>query len=193
MAQRMKIGCALLGIIFVFGMMVLPAGAPADIKYIDLTNPFLRKIPIAVPQFRALTPVPAESALTTSIADQVANMLDFTGYFKILDRSSFLFDPQKNGITREALNFSNWTAVGSELLITGGIRVQSGQLALEMRLFDTFKGTLLVGKRYLGAVGEQRTMVRRFCSEVIRALTGHPGMFDSRLAFVYNGSGHKEI
>lgn len=193
MVQRMKVRCALLGILLVFIMMALPSGSPADIKYIDLTNPFLRKIPIAVPQFRAMTPVAAESALTTSIADQVANMLDFTGYFKILDRSSFLYDPQKNGITREELNFSNWTAVGSELLITGGIKVQSGQLALELRLFDTFKGTLLIGKRYLGAVGEQRAMVRRFCSEVIQKLTGRPGMFFSRLAFVSNGSGHKEI
>ncbi|RJQ70950.1 MAG: Tol-Pal system beta propeller repeat protein TolB [Desulfobacteraceae bacterium] len=184
----------LIGLMVVVGILLLaPAGALAQIKYIDLTNPFLRKIPIAIPQFRAMTPGDGESALVVNIADQVANMLDYTGYFKILDRGSFLYEPQTSGITLEELKFANWTAVGSELLVTGGVKLQGDELALEMRLFDTFKATLLVGKRYIGKPGDQRAMVRRFCSEVIQMLTGHPGMFDSRLAFVSNGTGNKEI
>lgn len=193
MVQHTRAACALLGILIAIGILLSPANAPADIQYIDLTNPFLRKIPIAIPQFRASTPAPAESQLVASISDRVSDMLEFTGYFKILDRASFLYDPKKNGITREKINFPNWTTIGSELLITGSVTVTAGEMALELRLFDTFKGTLLVGKRYLGAVGDQRAMARRFCSEVIQILTGHPGMFDSRLAFVSTGTGHKEI
>lgn len=171
----------------------LPALCGADIKYIDLTNPFLRKVPMAVPVFKALTPSEAETPLTGAVADQVAEMLDFTGFFKLLDRGSFLYDPRTGGITQTDLNFGNWTTVGAELLITGGVQVQSGQLALEMRLFDTFKGRLVVGKRYNGRIEDQRDMVKRFCSEVVRALTGNPGIYNSRLAFVSRLNGNKEI
>ena len=177
--------------------LILPACWPdrslAEIKYIDLTNPFLRKIPMAVPVFSAMPAAQADDKLTTDIADKVASMLEYTGYFKMLDRASFLYDPKKGEITETRINFQNWTAVGAELLITGGVQRTADELVLELRLFDTFKTSLVVGKRYRGRTEDLRDMVRRFCTEVIRALTGNQGVFYSRIAFVSNGTGHKEI
>jgi TolB protein len=66
-------------------------------------------------------------------------------------------------------------------------------LELELRLFDTFKGQVLVGKRYKGWMEDQEKIIRRFCSEVIQYLTGSPGIFNSKIAFVSTGSGNKEI
>lgn len=163
------------------------------IKYIDLTTPFLRKIPLAIPELKAMTPIAEEKGLTLPVADQMSGMLDFTGYFKLLDRTGFLFDPQTSGITETQVNYGNWTTVGAELLITGGVQLQGGELILELRLFDTIKGSLLIGKRYKGAVADQRAMVKRFCAEVMKLLTGSAGVFDTQFAFVSNGSGFKEI
>jgi TolB protein len=120
-------------------------------------------------------------------------MLEFTGYFEILDRGAFLYDPKSGNITGNSINFQNWTTVGAELLITGGVQMQSNELVMELRLFDTFKASLVIGKRYRGRIEDQRDMIRRFCSEVIQALTGNPGIFNSQIAFVSNGSGNKEI
>ncbi|MBR9979968.1 MAG: Tol-Pal system beta propeller repeat protein TolB [Desulfatitalea sp.] len=179
--------------IILISFFALPTSGWGDIKYIDLTNPFLRKIPIAVPVFKALTPSDTESALTEAIADQVSDLLIFTGYFKPLDRIGFLYDPRTGGITQGELKFGNWTTVGAELLVTGGVTVQGDELVLEMRLFDTFRASMMVGKRYRGVVGDQRKMVRRFCAEVLQVLTGRPGMFDSQIAFVSKVDGNKEI
>lgn len=181
------------GLFFVLFFLGVPLSARAEIKFFDLTNPFLRKIPMAVPVFKAMTPLPAENELVNHTSDQLADMLAFSGYFKILDRASFLYDPQKSGITNSELKFANWTTIGAELLITGGVQMQSDELVLELRLFDTVKGKMLVGKRYRGGKADQKAMVKRFCSEVMEALTGNPGMYFSRLAFVSNHSGHKEI
>ena len=174
-------------------LFLTPQDVMADIKYFDLTNPFLRKIPMAIPQFQSLSADLSEKGQVVAFADEMQAMLDFSGYFKMLDRGSFLHDPQKSGITKATLNFQNWTAIGAELLITGGLRIEGTSMAVELRLFDTFKSKLLVGKRYRGTLGDRRTVVKRFCSEVLLALTGHAGFFDSRLAFVSNGTGHKEI
>lgn len=171
----------------------LPSGSRAEIQYIDLTNPFLRKIPMAVPVFKAMTPSASETELAASIADQISDMLEFASYFKMLDRGSFLYDPKISGIKLSELNFANWTTVGAEMLITGGVQVQGNQLILELRLFDTIKAAMILGKRYRADIEDQRLMVRRFCSEVIMKLTGNAGVFDSRFAFVSTGSGHKEV
>lgn len=36
-------------------------------------------------------------------------------------------------------------------------------------------------------------MIRRFCNDIIRRLTGHEGIFDTQIAFVSTTQGHKEI
>ena len=181
-------------ILMVLGtLLLLPARGGAEIKYFDLTNPFLRKIPMALPVFRAMTPNAEERSQVIPFADKLQEMLEFSGYFKMLDRGSFLYDPQASGITEKNLNFANWTTVGAELLITGGLQMQGGKMVVELRLFDTIKAKLLVGKRYRGTVEDQRAIIKRFSTEVLLALTGNPGCFDSRLAFVSNGSGHKEL
>ncbi len=174
-------------------LFLAPQVVNADLKYIDLTNPFLRKLPMAIPVFQAMTKHPNEMSQTVPFSNELLEMLDFSGYFKMLDRVSYLHDPQASGITQATINFQNWTTVGAELLITGGLRMEGGQLVSELRLFDTFKSKLLVGKRYRGRVEDRREVVKRFCAEVLQVLTGQPGFFNSQMAFVSNGTGNKEI
>jgi TolB protein len=165
----------------------------ADIKYFDLTKPYLRKVPMAIPVFQSLSTGVSQSGHNLAFSNDIIEMLDFSGYFKMLDPGSYLHDPQKSGIKKNSINFKNWTAIGAELLITGGLKVEGDNMAVELRLFDTFKSKLLIGKRYRGAVKDRRAVLKRFCSEVMLALTGRSGFFDSRMAFVSTGTGHKEI
>jgi TolB protein len=161
--------------------------------YIDISNPFLRKIPLAIPLFKNETGTAEEARLSESSSDLLSAGLEFTGYFKILDRQAFLFDPQSDGILTPQINFANWTVIGAELLITGLYEENNGKIAMELRLFDTFKGRRILGKKYSGQRADQRRIINRFCSEVIQYLTGSRGVFASKIAFVSTGSGNKEI
>ena len=161
--------------------------------YIDISNPFLRKIPLAIPLFKNETGTTKEARLSKASAELLADSLEFTGYFKILDRQAFLFDPQSDGILTPQINFSNWTVVGAELLITGLFKENNGNIAMELRLFDTFKGQRILGKKYSGKTVDQRRIIHRFCSEVMQYLNGSKGVFASKIAFVSTGSGNKEI
>ena len=161
--------------------------------YIDISNPFLRKIPLAIPLFKNENGIGEEKRLSNSSADLLASSLEFTGYFKLLDRGAFLFDPQKDGVLTPQINFANWTVIGAELLITGLFKEVDGNITMELRLFDTFKARRIIGKKYTGKKADQRRMIHRFCSEVIKYLTGHRGVFGSKIAFVSTGSGNKEI
>ncbi len=181
-----------------FGLMVImsfwavPGVARAGYDYVDISQPFLRKIPIAVPLFKKVSSGHEADQLSKSASDLLAETLEFTGYFKFIDREAFLVNPQTDAAFAN-VNFHDWTSIGAELLVTGGVLVQDNLVEIELRLYDTFKEKLLVGKRYKGNIADERKIIRRFCSEVIYTLTGDRGIFDTEIAFVSTGSGNKEI
>ncbi len=165
--------------------------APYDT--IQVSNPFLNKTPIALPAFKALTGSPAEMKIGADARDILESGLAFTGYLKPVNPNAFLADPSKTGIQMSQIKFSDWTGIGAELLVTGGIEEKDGQVKLEMRLFDTFNTQLLKGKVYTGPPDQVRRMIHLFCAEVSHALTGSWGVFASKLAFVSTVDGNKEI
>ncbi len=190
MNRRIKLYIFIIGVILItFG----PATCWAEYDVIDITKPFLRKIPLAVPLFKNVGETAEEKQLSETAAGFLSDTLEFTGYFKILDRGSFLFDPERSGVTMSTMNFQNWTVVGAELLVTGFYEAKDDRISVELRLFDTFKARRVIGKKYTGSKTNQRSIILRFCGDVINYLTGNRGIFGSKIAFVSNGSGNKEI
>lgn len=173
-------------------ILTIPGVSLAGYDYIDITQPYLRKLPIAVPFFKKISTGDDATQLSRTLSDLLADTLDFTGYFKIMNREAFLVNPQTDAGFASVI-FHDWTSIGAELLVTGGVLVKDNLLEIELRLYDTFKEKLLVGKSYKGGISDQRRIIRRFCSDVIYSLTGDRGIFDTEIAFVSTSSGTKEI
>lgn len=174
-------------------LLILPrAGWPAY-EYIDINNPFLRKIPIAIPEFVNLPDSAAPAGTTVEPTEILTQAIVFTRFFKIIDREAYLIDPQKPALGPDQIAFNNWTTIGAELLITGGIKIRGDLVDIELRMFDTVNAKQLIGKYYHGKISDQRRIILRFCSEIIKHLTGSRGVFNSKIAFVSNGTGNKEI
>ena len=190
MKRGLRLYIYIIGVIFI---TLGPAIGRAEYDVIDITKPFLRKIPLAIPLFKNANGSGEEKSQSEKAADFLSDVLDFTGYFKILDREAFLFDPERNDVTLANLNFQNWTVVGAELLITGYYELGNDKVSIELRLFDTFRARRVLGKKYSGSLSNQREIILRFCSDVINYLTGSQGVFGSKIAFVSNGTGNKEI
>ena len=118
--------CLIILIVILFaititGPVVSLAQSDADqYEYIDISNPFLRKIPLAIPLFKNVTGSGEEERLSTASADLLSSSLEFTGYFKTLDRGAFLFDPAKAmlllvGVADAFVDFrSRWSKVGPD-------------------------------------------------------------------------------
>lgn len=181
-----------LPVIIALLLSVAPSPAAARV-YIDINAPYLRKIPTAIPLIKDLGLDNRHKGLIKELADLIGNTIAFTGFFKLLDPGSFLEDPQKTGLTRDLIKFENWTAIGAELLINGGISYKDGILKIELRLFDTFGRRLIIGKRYAGHIEDRRKIIRRFCDEITYHLTGAKGFFNTQIAFVSTTTGNKEI
>ncbi len=181
-------------IVGLFIILVACSNRPCQARvYIDINAPYLRKIPTAIPIFKDMSEGQPHGQLAKMLSDLLTESMKFTGFFKMLDRESFLEDPQEAGLMQHTTNFKNWTDVGAELLIKGGFKYTGDLLEVELRLFDTFGGRLIIGKRYTGQQGDHRRIIHRFCDEIILRLTGHRGIFSSQIAFVSTATGTKEI
>jgi TolB protein len=191
--RRWRRGFLVLGSLLALAVAVCPSASAADYGYIDLTNPYLRKIPLAIPDFKSVSGDPATVELAREGARLASQTLDFTGYFSIINPGAFLVDPKTMGVTETDVDFKAWTGIGSELLITGLASLSGGVVDLELRLFDTVKQERLLGKRYTARQADLPRLIRRFCSEVLMLLTGNPGPFESQIVFVSGGNGQKEI
>lgn len=159
--------------------------APASAKvYIDIDSPTIQKFPIAVTDFHNLGGAPAKGEdYSKRFSGELNRVLNITGYFIILDKRAFLEDPRSAGITADKIRFTDWTAIGAESLVKGGFFNSGASLKSQFRLFDCVSGKLLVGKEYNGSAKDWKEMAHKFAGEVVLAMTGEKGIFDTKIAF----------
>jgi TolB protein len=154
-----------------------------------------QKFPIAVSPLRNLGANTADPArLSTGIADAMVHDLELSGWFRVLDRSAYIENAQKSGITLGTFDFKDWSTIGAEGLVKGGFTVQGDEITVELRLFDVYQNKERIGKRYSGRARDFRRIAHKFVDEIINQFTGVPGVFNTRIVYVSNSGGRfKEI
>jgi TolB protein len=160
--------------------------------YIDINAPSLQKLKIAIPDFIDLSQEPNHPELKAALPGVISSDLDFSGYFEPMDKTAFL-DANNPSLTAEGIRFRDWSVIGADLLLKGSYTCIGQSVELEARLFDVFRGQQILGKRILGRVDEYRQLMHRIGNDIIYLLTGQKGMFLSKVAFVGNATGYKEI
>lgn len=160
--------------------------------YIDINAPSVQKFNIAIPDFKNLSKNNKHPELSTKLPGVISNDLDLSGYFNPMDKEAFL-EENDVSLTLENIRFKDWSVIGAELLLKGSYACIGRSLEVEIRLFDVFWGRQILGKRFLGDISHYRHLMHRIGNEIIQKLTGHPGIFLTKLAFAGNASGHKEI
>ena len=160
--------------------------------YIDIDSPTFRQFPIAVRDFPLKDTKQAKKAdLGITLPDQIKKYLEMTGLFNPLDKRSFL--ESGSGSPAEPIRFSDWAAIGADYLLTGAITVSPPEVACEVRLSDVVRGNTLLHKRYLSPGADLRALARAVTSDILLALTGDEGDFNTRIAFVAKNGSEADI
>jgi len=145
----------------------------------------------------------ADAAKSAEITSAIEKVLDITGYFRILDKRSFLEKPE---VAFNKVNFKAWLDVGANGLVKGTLKGKD-DIELELAFFDVAKGKELVKKKYTSKAALAKKSAYLFVAEVIKFLTGEEMNFMfSKIAFVekagekyslivtnFDGSGRKEL
>jgi len=84
-----------------------------------------------------------------------------------------------------APSFAKWRSAGAKGLVTGFVQSRSdGRLTFGCYVYDVEKGRELGRKGFVVAAGEWRRAAHKCSGLAYEALTGAPGVFDSRIAYV---------
>jgi TolB protein len=187
---------ALLLFLYALGFHFTASQARAKV-YIDIDAPSGQKLPIAIQEFK-ITDTKDKNLNTaifarSDIIETLKGDLLFTGLFSIIDKAAYIENPEESKLEGLETDFSSWRVIGADALIKGSVKVVGESLSVEMRLFDTIKEKTITGTRYLGKIINPRVIAHRFANEIIKELTGAPGIFATRMLFVAERTGNKEI
>jgi TolB protein len=132
-----------------------------------------------------------ESAFAESLHTVMRDGLDFTGVFSMLSPPLNIRDSDdKKSVV---INFGALNSVGAEVYAGGRVTEKSGVITLDMEVFDTAGAKLLLKKSYTGNNTQLRSMAQAFCADLVELLTGKRSVFGSKIVFVCNKTGSKEI
>src|SRR6202051_3060091 len=157
----------------------------------------MEKVRLAVPDFKPSTSDPQNAALLKTFNDTLWNDLDVSGVVELVSKS--FYPLQVPGEPTE-ITFPAWNAPppNAAMLAFGNLAVVSGKVTVQGWLYDV-KNTAsqqVLGKQYADNATDEaaRVIAHKFADEIIFRLGGGiPGIAESKVYFVSDRSGHKEI
>jgi TolB protein len=151
---------------------LLLAAAPARAQLrLDITQGVRDAVPIAVVPFGGQ----AEGA-ATDVAAVVANDLRMSGRFAPLERRDMVARPTAGAEIR----YEDWRLLKSDFIVVG--RVEPDGVSFELHNVRT--GASLLAQRLPASQKNLRATAHRIADIVFERLTGIPGAFSTRIAYV---------
>ncbi|NWF51889.1 MAG: Tol-Pal system beta propeller repeat protein TolB [Nitrospirae bacterium] len=146
--------------------------------YIDISSPSLKKLPIAIYDFNGTSGM--------EISKIIRDDLEFTGLFLNIDKDTYIES------LLQPFSPKNWTPLGVEVVVKGLIK-ETAELTLTLSLYDVFEAKEILKKEYRSGKELIRTLSHTAANDIYKALTGEEGIFRSRIAFVGEEKGKKDI
>ena len=159
--------------------------------YIDINAPSFQRFRTAIPDFVPLGSIGSDN-IGAEISKTLTNDLNLSGYFEIMDPRGFI----EQYLDRESFSrprLQNWSVIRTDLLVTGGYSEIGDGLEIEFKLFDVLLGREIMGKRIIGYKNNVKEAAHRIADQILLLLAGHEGFFNTKIIFVSNSSGSKEI
>lgn len=160
-------------------LLGLALGSRASTLTIEITQGLEGALPIAVVPFAwrgdAGAPPPHE------VGQIVAADLQRSGRFKPLPTNQMLARPSRG----EEVDFRDWRAVNVENLVIGDVSPNGpGGYLVRFFLYDVFRGEQITGFSMPTTARDLRATAHHIADIVYETLTGQPGAFATRIAYV---------
>jgi TolB protein len=154
-------------------LFALPAQAVLEI---EITEGVEGALPIAVVPFA----VGAGERPSEDIAAIVAADLRISGLFNPVAESRFPERPP----SASAVNYQNWRNAGIESIVLGRVDAVPGGYNIQFQLLDAIYGRQLIGYSIPAKGTELRRAAHKISDLVFGELTGTPGAFSTRIAYI---------
>ncbi|HEX7030917.1 MAG TPA: Tol-Pal system beta propeller repeat protein TolB [Gammaproteobacteria bacterium] len=132
--------------------------------------------PIAIVPFEYT----GEGEMPVDVSAVVANDLERSGRFKPLPPEDMLEQPS----AASEVNFQNWRVLGMDYVVVGKVMPRDDGYVVQFQLLDVYGGRQLLGYSIPIAGDYLRRGAHKVSDLIYEELTGTPGAFSTRIAFV---------
>lgn len=144
---------------------------------VEITQGLNDAIPIAVVPFAMPGPVRP----TVDVAEIVANDLSRSGRFTALFRSDMLEQPSSG----DQIQFTDWRLLKTNFITVGKVLADGpDRFQVQYELYNVLNGQRLLGERIASNTTALRAAAHRIADLIYEQLTGVPGVFSTRIAYV---------
>ncbi len=144
---------------------------------IDITEGVEGALPIAVVPFQWNGKKRPDADVSAIIVSDLAR----SGKFSPLPESELISRPTKP----EDVHFKTWRIAGMEHLVIGKVDTKAdGSYQVQFRLFDVVKGKQVLGYNFSATAKTLRSVAHQISDYIFTELTGLPGAFNTRIAYV---------
>jgi TolB protein len=172
--------------IILFLATLLPAAPAAAILRIEITKGVEGGIPIAVVPFKGPSGAPPPQDVAAIVRADLAR----SGRFAPLSADKLPATPARD---RDVV-YKDWRLVKVDALVIGEIRrTKQGRYQIEFRLLDVYKQRQLTGYRYVVGEKRLRAIAHQIADRIYQKLTGEPGVFNTRIAYVSRQGAGKSL
>ncbi len=159
----------------VFSLLQAPAHAELSIEF---SSAGANRIPVAIADFGG------EAGSSRAVTSVIRGDLERSGLFKLIDGGT--------GITEETSPaFGDWRSRGADALAAGSISAAAGRQEARFRLYDINKQSTLAGAAFVTSTPMLRMAGHRIADVIYEKLTGEPGVFSTRIAYVVRKSAQR--
>lgn len=160
--------------LFCLALLSAPFSARAAME-IQIIGGAANKIAVAMVPFQAV-PGQSSPALTQIAGDD----LNRSGQFRLVDVGGA---PQP--VVPAQVDYGVWRGKGADALVVGQVTAQpGGRLEIRFYLLDVLKQTQLAAYSYTITAGQWRATAHQIADLIYAKLTGIPGAFSTRIAYV---------
>jgi len=129
----------------------------------------------------SIVPFESEATWPLGITGIVGADLVRSGLFRLVDYAGIAPRPAR----AEEVRVGDWRARGADAVAVGSMRaLQDGRVEVRFALVDVAKATVLASQVYTVAPAQFRATAHRIADLIYEKLTGDPGVFSTRIAYV---------
>jgi len=156
-------------------LVVLASAAAHAQLTIEIVGGGATTIPVAI------VPFANEGTFPLSVTQIVGNDLARSGLFKIVDAGGVNPRPARP----EDVRYGDWTSRGADAVVVGSMTpLSDGRVEVRFYLLDVVKQALLAGFTYVVTPAQVRATAHRIADVIYEKLTGSPGVFSTRIAYI---------
>lgn len=158
----------------ILSLLAIPA--LGDELLIRITEGAGSAIPVSVVPFSESGQMPSGD----KVSQIIQNNLEMSGEFNPLAPEKMLSLPSKGS----EVYFRDWRLLGQRYVLVGQVTNSGGTLKAQYELYDVSQEKRLVGATASAPESSARSLAHHISDRVYEAITGVPGAFSTRLAYI---------